>query len=161
MIERVGIIGGGQMGGGIAEVCAKAGVDTIVVEISDEFVNRSRQGIERFLDKAVEREKLDPEGREAALSRLVFTTDRAVLADRELVIEAVIEHEALKLEIFSDLDRIVKADDAILATNTSSLPVTRIAQATTRPRRGGRDALLQPGADHAAGRDGAHRGICG
>ena len=133
MIERVGIIGGGQMGGGIAEVCAKAGVDTIVVEISDEFVNRSRQGIERFLDKAVEREKLDPEGREAALSRLVFTTDRAVLADRELVIEAVIEHEALKLEIFSDLDRIVKADDAILATNTSSLPVTRIAQATTRP----------------------------
>ena len=60
MIERVGIIGGGQMGGGIAEVCAKAGVDTIVVEVSDELVNRSRQGIERSLDKAVEREKLDP-----------------------------------------------------------------------------------------------------
>lgn len=133
MIERVGIVGGGQMGGGIAEVCAKAGVDTIVVEVSDEFVNRSRQGIERSLDKAVEREKLDLEGREAALSRLVFATDRAVLADRELVIEAVIENEALKLEIFSDLDGIVKADDAILATNTSSLPVTRIAQATTRP----------------------------
>ena len=133
MIERVGIIGGGQMGGGIAEVCAKAGVDTIVVEVSDELVERSREGIERSLDKAVEREKLDPEGREAALSRLVFATDRAVLADRELVIEAVIEDEALKLEIFSDLDGIVKADDAILATNTSSLPVTRIAQATTRP----------------------------
>lgn len=133
MIKRVGIIGGGQMGGGIAEVCAKAGVDTIVVEVSDELVNRSRQGIERSLDKAVEREKLDPEGREAALSRLVFATDRGVLADRELVIEAVIEDEALKLEIFSDLDGIVKADDAILATNTSSLPVTRIAQATTRP----------------------------
>jgi len=133
MIERVGIIGGGQMGGGIAEVCAKAGVDTIVVEVSDELVNRSRQGIERSLDKAVERKKLDPEGREAALSRLVFATDRAVLADRELVIEAVIEDEALKLEIFSDLDGIVEADDAILATNTSSLPVTRIAQATTRP----------------------------
>ena len=133
MIERVGIIGGGQMGGGIAEVCAKAGVDTIVVEVSDELVIRSKQGIERSLDKAVEREKLDTEGREAALSRLAFTTDRAVLADRELVIEAVIEDEALKLEIFSDLDGIVKADDAILATNTSSLPVTRIAQATTRP----------------------------
>jgi 3-hydroxybutyryl-CoA dehydrogenase len=133
MIERVGIIGGGQMGGGIAEVCAKAGVDTIVVEVSDELVDRSRQGIERSLDNAVERKKLDPEGREAALSRLVFATDRAVLADRELVIEAVIEDEALKLEIFSDLDGIVEADDAILATNTSSLPVTRIAQATTRP----------------------------
>ncbi len=78
--------------------------------------------------------RLDPEGREAALSRLVFATDRAVLADRELVIEAVIEDEALKLEIFSDLDGIVKADDAILATNTSTLPVTRIAQATTRPQ---------------------------
>ena len=133
MIERVGIIGGGQMGGGIAEVCAKAGVDTTVVEVSDELVDRSRQGIERSLDNAVERKKLDPEGREAALSRLVFATDRAVLADRELVIEAVIEDEALKLEIFSDLDGIVEADDAILATNTSSLPVTRIAQATTRP----------------------------
>lgn len=133
MIERVGIIGGGQMGGGIAEVCAKAGVDTIVVEASDELVDRSRQGIERSLDKAVEREKLDPKEREDALSRLVLTTDRALLADRELVIEAVIEDEALKLEIFSDLDGIVKADDAILATNTSSLPVTRIAQATTRP----------------------------
>jgi 3-hydroxybutyryl-CoA dehydrogenase len=133
MIERVGIIGGGQMGGGIAEVCARAGVDTIVVEASDELVDRSRQGIERSLDKAVEREKLDPKEREDALSRLVLTTDRALLADRELVIEAVIEDEALKLEIFSDLDGIVKADDAILATNTSSLPVTRIAQATTRP----------------------------
>jgi 3-hydroxybutyryl-CoA dehydrogenase len=133
MIERVGIIGGGQMGGGIAEVCAKAGVDTIVVEVNRELVERSRLGIQRSLDKAVEREKLDPEGREAALGRLVFATDRAVLADRELVIEAVIEDEALKLEIFADLDEIVKADDAILATNTSSLPVTRIAQATTRP----------------------------
>ncbi|MCH7845044.1 MAG: 3-hydroxybutyryl-CoA dehydrogenase [Acidobacteria bacterium] len=133
MIERVGIIGGGQMGGGIAEVCAKAGVDTIVVEVNGELVERSRQGIQRSLDKAVERKKLDPAGREAALGRLVFATDRAVLADRELVIEAVIEDEALKLEIFADLDEIVKADDAILATNTSSLPVTRIAQATTRP----------------------------
>ncbi|MCH8899799.1 MAG: 3-hydroxybutyryl-CoA dehydrogenase [Acidobacteria bacterium] len=133
MIERVGIIGGGQMGGGIAEVCAKAGVDTIVVEVSDELVERSRQGIERSLDKAVQRDKLDPEGREAAMARLVFATDRAALADRELVIEAVIEDEALKLEIFADLDEIVKAADAIFATNTSSLPVTRIAQATTRP----------------------------
>ena len=133
MIERVGIIGGGQMGGGIAEVCAKAGVDTIVVEVSDELVERSRQGIERSLDKAVQRDKLDPEGRKAAMARLVFATDRAALADRELVIEAVIEDEALKLEIFADLDEIVKAADAIFATNTSSLPVTRIAQASTRP----------------------------
>ncbi|GMQ85053.1 MAG: 3-hydroxybutyryl-CoA dehydrogenase [Acidimicrobiia bacterium] len=133
MIERVGIVGGGQMGGGIAELCAKAGIDTIVVEISDEFVERSRQGIERSLDKAVASDKLDPEGREAALRRLTFATDRSALADRALVIEAVIEDEALKLEIFSELDEVVEATDAILATNTSSLPVTRLAQATTRP----------------------------
>ena len=133
MITKVGVIGGGLMGGGIAEVCAKAGVDTIVVEVNDELVERSRQGIERSLAKAVEREKLDEPGRDAALDLLTFTTDRTSLADRELVIEAVAEDEALKEEIFRDLDDVVEADDAILATNTSSLPVTRIAQATDRP----------------------------
>lgn len=133
MIGKVGIVGGGLMGGGIAEVCAKAGVDTIVVEISDELIERSRAGIERSLDTAVERGKLDEEGRAAALDHLSFTNDGTDLADRELVIEAVIEDEALKLEIFRGFDDVVKADDAILATNTSSLPVTRIAQATNRP----------------------------
>jgi 3-hydroxybutyryl-CoA dehydrogenase len=133
MIGKVGIVGGGLMGGGIAEVCAKAGVDTIVVEISDELIERSRAGIERSLGTAVERGKLDEEGRAATLDHLTFTTDGTDLADRELVIEAVIEDEALKLEIFRGFDDVVKAEDAILATNTSSLPVTRIAQATNRP----------------------------
>lgn len=133
MIGKVGVVGGGQMGGGIAEVCAKAGVDTIVVEINDELIERSRAGIERSLGTAVERGKLDEEGRAAALDHLSFTNDGTDLADRELVIEAVIEDEALKLEIFRGFDDVVKADDAILATNTSSLPVTRIAQATNRP----------------------------
>jgi 3-hydroxybutyryl-CoA dehydrogenase len=133
MIGKVGVVGGGQMGGGIAEVCSKAGVDTIVVEINDELIERSRAGIERSLGTAVERGKLDEAGRAAALDHLSFTTDGTDLADRELVIEAVIEDEALKLEIFRGFDDVVKADDAILATNTSSLPVTRIAQATNRP----------------------------
>ncbi len=132
-IERVGIIGGGQMGGGIAEVCAKAGIDTIVVEINDDLVARSRAGIERSLAKAVDRGKLDADDRDAALSTLAFSTDRGSLEDRDLVIEAVIENEDLKHEIFSDLDRIVTSPDAILATNTSSIPVTRIARATSRP----------------------------
>jgi len=132
-IERVGIIGGGQMGGGIAEVCVKAGVDTIVVEINDDLVAKSQAGIERSLNKAVDRGKLDADARDAALGRLSFSTDRGALADRDLVVEAVIENESLKHEIFTDLDRIVESPDAILATNTSSIPVTRIATATSRP----------------------------
>ncbi len=132
-IERVGIIGGGQMGGGIAEVCAKAGIDTIVVEINDDLAARSGAGIERSLGKAVDRGKLDAADRDEALSRLTFSTDRESLEDRDLVIEAVIENEDLKHEIFTDLDRIVTSRDAILATNTSSIPVTRIARATNRP----------------------------
>ena len=132
-IERVGIVGGGQMGGGIAEVCAKAGVDTIIVEINDDLVARSKAGIEKSLGKAVDRSKLDADAREAALSLLTFSTDRGSLADRDLVIEAVIENEDLKHDIFNDLDRIVSSPEAILATNTSSIPVTRIAQATSRP----------------------------
>jgi 3-hydroxybutyryl-CoA dehydrogenase len=132
-IDRVGIIGGGQMGGGIAEVCVKAGVDTIVVEINDDLVARSKAGIERSLSKAVDRGKLGADERDTALTRLTFSTDRGALTDRDLVIEAVIENEALKHEIFTDLDRIVESPDAILATNTSSIPVTRIATATSRP----------------------------
>jgi 3-hydroxybutyryl-CoA dehydrogenase len=132
-IERVGIIGGGQMGGGIAEVCAKAGVDTVIVEISDDLAARSKAGVEKSLGKAVDRGKLDSDAREAALSLLTFSTERESLADRDLVIEAVVENEDLKHDIFSDLDRIVSSPDAILATNTSSIPVTRIAQATSRP----------------------------
>ena len=132
-IERVGIVGGGQMGGGIAEVCAKAGVNTIIVEINDDLVARSKAGIEKSLGKAVDRSKLDADAREAALSLLTFSTDRGSLADRDLVIEAVIENEDLKHDIFNDLDRIVSSPEAILATNTSSIPVTRIAQATSRP----------------------------
>ena len=132
-IDRVGVVGGGQMGSGIAEVCVKAGVDTIIVEVDDDLVSRSRAGVEKSLSKAVDRGKLDPDDRDVALSLLTFSTDRASLADRDLVVEAVVEDEDLKHDIFSDLDRIVTSPDAILATNTSSIPVTRIAQATNRP----------------------------
>jgi len=132
-IERVGVVGGGQMGGGIAEVCVKAGVDTIVVEVNDDLIAQSKAGIKKSLGKAVDRGKLTSEACDAALSLLTFSTDRKSLADRDLVIEAVVEDEDLKHDIFSDLDQIVTSPDAILATNTSSIPVTRIAQATNRP----------------------------
>lgn len=132
-INNVGVIGGGQMGGGIAELCIKAGVDTVVVEVSDDLVARARAGIEKSLAKAVEREKLTAEARDEALTRLSFATDLGELADRDLVIEAVIENEELKRGIFRTLDETVTSDSAILASNTSSIPITRLAQATSRP----------------------------
>ena len=133
-ISKVGIVGGGQMGGGIAEVCAKAGVDTIVVEMTEELAGRSKVGITKSLDKAVDRGKLDPAGKDAALALLTFTTDLGAFADRELVIEAVVEDLEVKRELFAKIDAIVTDPDAILASNTSSIPITQIALATTRPQ---------------------------
>ena len=133
-ISKVGIVGGGQMGGGIAEVCAKAGVDVVVAEVSHDLADRSRAGIARSLDKAVERGKLDAAGRDAAMENLAFTTDLDTFSDRELVIEAVVENLDVKRELFSKLDEIVVDSDAILASNTSSIPITQIAVATKRPQ---------------------------
>lgn len=132
-VTKVGIVGGGQMGGGIAEVCAKAGVDVIIVEMTDELAARSRAGIEKSLGKALERGKIDEAGRDAALERLVFTTDLEAFADRDLVIEAVVENLDVKRELFARIDGIVTSHDAILASNTSSIPITQIATATGRP----------------------------
>ncbi|MCB1247514.1 MAG: 3-hydroxybutyryl-CoA dehydrogenase [Acidimicrobiia bacterium] len=130
---KLGVVGGGQMGGGIAEVAAKAGVDVIVAEVSDELVDRSRAGITKSLDRAVERGKLETADRDAALDRITFTTDLEMLADRSIVIEAVVEDIDVKTELFGRLDAVVDAPDAVLATNTSSIPVTQIAVATGRP----------------------------
>jgi 3-hydroxybutyryl-CoA dehydrogenase len=132
-IDRVGVVGGGQMGGGIAEVCAKAGIDTVVVEVSAELVDRSRAHIEASMSKAVERGKLDQDGFQAALDHLSFATSVDDLADRQLVIEAVVENVDVKRDLFSRLDDVVRAPDAILASNTSSIPITQISAATGRP----------------------------
>jgi 3-hydroxybutyryl-CoA dehydrogenase len=132
-IDKVGIVGGGQMGGGIAEVCAKTGLDVIVSEISEEAVAASRRGIEKSFGRAVERGKLTDDQRDSAMGLLTFTTDLGDFADRDLVVEAVVENEDLKQSIFARLDEIVDSPDAILASNTSSIPITRIASATERP----------------------------
>ena len=132
-IDKVGVVGGGQMGGGIAEVCAKAGITTVVVEVSDELAAKSRAGIERSLDKAVERAKLDEAGRSAALGCLSFATDVAQLAECELVVEAIVERLDVKQDLFARLDEVVASSSAILASNTSSIPITQIAGATRRP----------------------------
>ena len=106
-IERVGVVGGGQMGAGIAEVCAKAGVDVVVHEITAELAEAARARVEKSLGKAVDRGKLDEAERDAALGRLQFESDLFLMGDRQLVIEAVVENEKVKAELFDRLDRIV------------------------------------------------------
>jgi len=131
-IELVGVIGGGLMGSGIAEVCARAGSEVMVHEIHTEAAEAARGRIERSLERALERGKLDEAERESIQGRITISTDLADQADRQLVIEAATEDEELKKQIFADLDT-VTPPDSILASNTSSIPITRIAAATTRP----------------------------
>ncbi len=130
---KLGVVGGGQMGGGIAEVAAKAGIDVVVVEVNDDLVDRSKAGIGKSLDKAVERGKLDEDARTDALAKLTFTTDLAAFADRDIVIEAVVEDLAVKIDLFGRIDSVVESPTAILASNTSSIPITQISMATSRP----------------------------
>jgi 3-hydroxybutyryl-CoA dehydrogenase len=132
-IERVGVVGCGQMGAGIAEVCARAGLTVLVAETTGEALELGRTRLLASLDRAVERGKIGAAEHEAALGRLSFTTDLGRFDDRDLVIEAVVENEQVKTEIFQLLDQVVTRRDAILATNTSSVPVVRLATATTRP----------------------------
>ena len=132
-IQRVAVVGGGQMGGGVAELTAKAGLPTVVKEISPEAAERSRAGIQKSLDRGLERGKLDEAAHAAALGNLSFTTDFADLAESDLVVEAVVESFDLKAEIFRALDEVIVSPDAVLATNTSSIPIIDIAMATGRP----------------------------
>ncbi|MGW1195808.1 3-hydroxybutyryl-CoA dehydrogenase, partial [Streptomyces sp. NPDC002536] len=134
-LTRVGVVGGGQMGAGIAEVCARAGLDTVVCEADATAARAARDRVTGSLERAVERGKSDRAGAEAALARLVFTGSLDDLADRQLVIEAVTEHVEVKTEVFGALDKIVEDPEAILATNTSSLPVMRLGRATRRADR--------------------------
>lgn len=120
------------MGSGIAEVCARAGIDVTVVETSDDAVDAGMRRIESSLARAIATGKLEEGDRADALGRILVTHDLATLADRQLVIEAVAEDEALKMEVFSLLDKIVEDDDAILASNTSSIPIMKLAMATNR-----------------------------
>ncbi|MBK3558743.1 3-hydroxybutyryl-CoA dehydrogenase [Streptomyces sp. MBT56] len=134
-IARVGVVGGGQMGAGIAEVCARAGLDTIVCEADRAAADRARERVAVSLERAVQRGKLDRLSAEDALGRLTFTGDLDDLADRQLVIEAVVENAAAKTEIFTALDKTVEDPEAILATNTSAIPVMRLGMATQRADR--------------------------
>lgn len=134
-MQNIGVVGCGLMGSGIAEVAAKAGLDVIVRDINDGAVAAGRERIEKSLARAVSRGKLSAEARDDVLASLTFTTDMNALADRDLVIEAASENEDIKKSVFAELDSIVTRPDAILASNTSSMPIVRFAGATSRPDR--------------------------
>ncbi len=130
-LDHIGVVGCGLMGAGIAEVCARAGLDVVVAETSQQAVEAGRARLSRSLTRAQERGKLDDA--QAVLGRIRVTTDLADLADRELVVEAIVEDEQAKVDLFRRLDQIVTRPDAILASNTSSIPIMKIARATRRP----------------------------
>jgi 3-hydroxybutyryl-CoA dehydrogenase len=132
-ITRVGVAGCGLMGSGIAEVCARGGLDVVVREIDDAAAAAGRARLQASLGRAVRAGKLTAEDRDAALARIRVTTRLDDLADRELVIEAATENPVVKAALFAELDRVVERPDAILATNTSSIPIIQVAQATARP----------------------------
>ncbi|MCS3778726.1 3-hydroxybutyryl-CoA dehydrogenase [Tsukamurella ocularis] len=135
VVSRVGVVGAGQMGGGIAEVSARAGADVLVWEATEELAAGGRARILKSLDRAVSSGKITERERDQAAERLKFTTDLADFADRQLVVEAIVENEAVKAEIFGKLDEVITDPDAVLASNTSSLPIQRIATATKNPGR--------------------------
>ncbi len=133
-LKTVGVVGLGTMGAGIAEVFARNGLNVVGVERDGDAVARGRGHIQHSTDRAVKRGKLSEDEQRELFDRVTFATSLEALADCDLVVEAVVEHLDLKREIFGALDKIVR-DDAILATNTSSLSVTEISVATSRPRR--------------------------
>jgi 3-hydroxybutyryl-CoA dehydrogenase len=134
VIRRVGVVGLGAMGAGIAQLSVEAGFETVGRELTPELGERARDRIAHFLTRKVEKGTLGVEERNAAVGRLALTTDVAELAECDVVVEAIVEELEPKRELFAEFDRITRPE-AVLATNTSALSVTEIAAATARPER--------------------------
>lgn len=130
-IKKVGVVGCGLMGSGIAEVCARQGYNVVVREVNEELLNKGLNSIQKSLGKAVERGKVSQEDANAALARIKGTTQMEDLADRDLIIEAIVENMSMKKEVFVTLDRMCPPH-TILASNTSSLCITEMASVTKR-----------------------------
>jgi len=133
-IQKVGVLGSGLMGSGIAEVCARAGYPTVVREVNEELLEKGMERIRGSLDKAVEKGKLEAAKRDEAAARLTGTVDLAAFEDCDLVVEAIVENPDEKRQTFAALDTAVKPE-AIFASNTSSLTITQLAMSTKRPDR--------------------------
>ena len=133
-VRKVGVVGLGAMGAGIAQLCVEAGVETVGREVSSELGEKARDRIGHFLTRKVEKGQLEQAARDEAVGRLSLTTELDAFADCDLVIEAIVEELEPKRQLFAELDRICRPD-AVLATNTSALSVTEIAAAASRPDR--------------------------
>jgi 3-hydroxybutyryl-CoA dehydrogenase len=131
-ISRVGVVGAGIMGAGIAEVCARAGLDVLVTEMNAEALVAGQDRVTTSLRRAVRAGKLTEADREKSISAIRFTTDLAEFADRELVVEAVTERAEVKFSVLAALDTIIAAREVIFASNTSSIPIIKLAMATSR-----------------------------
>ncbi|MGA5561479.1 3-hydroxyacyl-CoA dehydrogenase family protein [Streptomyces platensis] len=134
MAKKLAVIGAGLMGSGIAQVSAQAGWDVVLRDVTDEALARGKGGIEASYEKFVAKGKLAASDAEQALARITTSTDLEAVADADIVVEAVFERIEIKREIFQALDKLVK-DEAVLASNTSAIPITKIAAATSRPER--------------------------
>jgi len=132
-VKKIGVIGAGQMGHGIALVAAKAGFDVVLRDIKEEFVQKGLSKIERFLDKSIEKGKMKSDEKKKILSHLKGTTKLEDLKDADLVIEAIFENIKVKKELFKDLDKICKKE-TYFASNTSTIPITDLASVTSRPK---------------------------
>ncbi|MCY1397613.1 putative 3-hydroxybutyryl-CoA dehydrogenase [compost metagenome] len=133
-IRTVGVIGAGTMGNGIAQVCAMAGLQVIMQDVSEAALNRGMANISKSLDKLGHKQALDEDSRQATLQRILCSTNKQALADSDLVIEAATEAEALKLKILADIGQVLP-EHALIASNTSSLSITTLATASGRPDR--------------------------
>jgi 3-hydroxybutyryl-CoA dehydrogenase len=133
-VRKVGVVGLGTMGAGIAQVCIQAGVETVGREVSEELCEAARTRIDHYLERGVEKGRLTAEEKDAALARLKTTTELGELADCDLVVEAIVEELGAKQELFAELDGLARPD-AVLTTNTSALSVAEIARATERAER--------------------------
>lgn len=131
-IKKFGVVGAGQMGNGIAQVAAQAGLDVIMHDIADKFVANGMAVIKKNLKRAVDKGKMEQAEMDAVLGRISTTTELAAMKDVDIVVEAATENEKIKLQIFAQLDEVCK-EGAILASNTSSISITKIAAATKRP----------------------------
>jgi len=130
-VKKIGVVGAGTMGNGIAQVCAQAGYDVVMQDIDQSFVDKGLATIGKNLDRLVKREKITEGDKDTFLGRVSGATDLGAFADVDMVIEAILEEVEIKRKVFADLDKVCKPD-AILASNTSSISVTKIAAATSR-----------------------------